>query len=104
MPYLVTAAKLAVPRALLGVMIAQWLATGTGLDNLLDQARGYLDDGTVWTVAAVSVLLPARDPDRAPRASWRRQRPAARLRSARQGGSAAWRAWRWNGWKSASAT
>ena len=57
MPYLVTAAKLAVPRALLGVMIAQWLATGTGLGNLLNQARGYLDYGMVWTVAAVSVLV-----------------------------------------------
>ena len=48
---------LAVPRALLGVMIAQWLATGTGLGNLLNQARGYLDYGMVWTVAAVSVLV-----------------------------------------------
>ena len=57
MPYLITAAKLAAPRALLGVMIAQWLATGTGLGNLLNQARGYLDYGMVWTVAAVSVLV-----------------------------------------------
>lgn len=57
MPYLFTSAKLAVPRALLGVMIAQWLATGTGLGNLLNQARGYLDYGMVWTVALVSVLV-----------------------------------------------
>ena len=57
MPYLITAAKLAAPRALLGVMIAQWFATGTGLGNLLNQARGYLDYGMVWTVAAVSVLV-----------------------------------------------
>ena len=46
-----------VPRALLGVMIAEWLATGKGLGNLLDQSRGYLDYGMIWTVAAVSVLL-----------------------------------------------
>ena len=57
LPYLFTSAKLAVPRALLGVMIAQWLATGTGLGNLLNQARGYLDYGMVWTVALVSVLV-----------------------------------------------
>ena len=57
LPYLFTAAKLAVPRALLGVMIAEWLATGTGLGYLLNQSRGYLDYGMVWTVALVSVLV-----------------------------------------------
>lgn len=57
LPYLFTAARLAVPRALLGVMIAEWLATGTGLGNLLNQARGYLDYGMIWTVALVSVLV-----------------------------------------------
>lgn len=57
LPYLLTAARLAVPRALLGVMIAEWLATGTGLGNLLNQSRGYLDYGMIWTVALVSVLV-----------------------------------------------
>jgi ABC-type nitrate/sulfonate/bicarbonate transport system permease component len=38
-------------------MIAEWLATGTGLGNLLNQSRGYLDYGMIWTVAMVSVLL-----------------------------------------------
>ena len=57
LPYLFVALRLAVPRALLGVMIAEWLATGTGLGNLLNQSRGYLDYGMIWTVAAVSVLL-----------------------------------------------
>ena len=33
------------------------LATGTGLGNLLNQSRGYLDYGMIWTVAAVSVCL-----------------------------------------------
>jgi sulfonate transport system permease protein len=46
-----------VPRALLGVMIAEWLATGKGLGNLLNPSRGFLDYGMIWTVAAVSVLL-----------------------------------------------
>lgn len=55
LPYLFAATRLTVPRALLGVMIAEWLATGTGLGNLLNQSRGYLDYGMIWTVAAVSV-------------------------------------------------
>jgi sulfonate transport system permease protein len=57
LPYLFAAARLAAPRALLGVMIAEWLATGKGLGNLLNQSRGYLDYGMIWTVAAVSVLI-----------------------------------------------
>lgn len=57
LPYLFAATRLAVPRALLGVMIAEWLATGTGLGNLLNQSRGYLDYGMIWTVATVSVLV-----------------------------------------------
>lgn len=57
LPYFFAATRLTVPRALLGVMIAEWLATGTGLGNLLNQSRGYLDYGMIWTVAAVSVLL-----------------------------------------------
>lgn len=56
-PYLFAAARLAAPRALLGVMIAEWLATGTGLGNLLNRSRGTLDYGMVWAVAAVSVLV-----------------------------------------------
>ncbi|MGB3178323.1 MAG: ABC transporter permease subunit, partial [Albidovulum sp.] len=57
LPYLFAATRLTVPRALLGVMIAEWLATGTGLGNLLNRSRGYLDYGMIWTVAAMSVLL-----------------------------------------------
>ncbi|MCJ8140647.1 ABC transporter permease [Falsirhodobacter halotolerans] len=56
-PYAFVALRLAVPRALLGVMTAEWLATGTGLGNLLNQSRGYLDYGMIWTVAVLSVLL-----------------------------------------------
>ena len=57
LPYIFAATRLTVPRALLGVMIAEWLATGKGLGNLLNQSRGFLDFGMIWTVAAVSVLL-----------------------------------------------
>lgn len=57
LPYLFAATRLTVPRALLGVMIAEWLATGRGLGNLLNQSRGFLDYGMIWTVATVSVLV-----------------------------------------------
>lgn len=57
LPYLFAAAKLAIPRALLGVMIAEWLATGRGLGNLMNQSRGFLDYGMIWTVAITSVLI-----------------------------------------------
>ena len=56
-PYLCAALRLAAPRALLGVMIAEWLATGTGLGNLLNEARGRMDYGTIWSVAVVSVSV-----------------------------------------------
>jgi len=57
LPYVFAALRLTAPRALLGVMIAEWLATGKGLGNLLNQSRGYLDFSMIWTVAAVSVLI-----------------------------------------------
>lgn len=57
MPYLCAAARLAAPRALLGVMIAEWLATGMGLGNLLNEARGQLDYSLIWSVTVVSVLV-----------------------------------------------
>lgn len=57
MPWLFAATRLTVPRALLGVMIAEWLATGKGLGNLLNQSRGYLDFGMIWSVAATTVVL-----------------------------------------------
>ncbi len=55
LPYVFAVTRLAVPRALLGVMIADWLATGTGLGNLMNQSRGYLDYGMIWALAVTSV-------------------------------------------------
>lgn len=55
--WIFVAGRLALPKALLGVMIAEWLATGKGLGNLLNQSRGYLDYGMIWTVALISILL-----------------------------------------------
>ena len=56
-PALLTAARLATPRAMLGVMVAEYLATGKGLGFLLSQSRGLLDYGMIWSVAAVSVIV-----------------------------------------------
>ncbi len=57
LPHLCAAARLVAPAALLGVMIAEWLATGYGLGNLLNTARGELDYGMIWTVAFVAVAV-----------------------------------------------
>lgn len=57
LPYLCAAARLVAPRAFLGVMIAEWLATGTGIGNLLNVARGSLDYGLVWAVVVAAVLV-----------------------------------------------
>ncbi len=56
-PYLCAAARLAAPRAFLGVMIAEWLATGTGIGNLLNESRGTLDFGMIWSVAVVAIVI-----------------------------------------------
>jgi sulfonate transport system permease protein len=55
--YLFAAAKLVAPRALLGVMVAEWLLTGTGLGNLLNVSRGNLDYEIVWGGALASILV-----------------------------------------------
>lgn len=57
LPYLCAAARLAAPRAFLGVMIAEWLASGTGIGDLLNQARGSLEYGIIWNIAMISVLI-----------------------------------------------
>ncbi len=53
--HICAAARLVAPAALLGVMIAEWLATGYGLGNLLNQARGELDYGMIWAVAFIAI-------------------------------------------------
>ena len=57
--YVFAAARLVAPTALLGVMTAEWLATGYGLGNLMNEARGTLDYGMIWSVAFVSVAVSA---------------------------------------------
>ncbi len=55
--YLFSAAKLVAPRALLGVMVAEWLLSGRGLGNLLNSSRGLLDYDMVWAGAVISILI-----------------------------------------------
>ena len=55
--YLFAAAKLVAPRALLGVMVAEWLLSGKGLGNLLNTSRGLLDYDMVWAGAVISILI-----------------------------------------------
>ena len=57
LPYLFAAARLVAPRALLGAMIAEWLATGTGVGQLLNASRGTLDYGMIWATACISVIV-----------------------------------------------
>ncbi|MBT9385974.1 ABC transporter permease subunit [Pseudooceanicola sp. CBS1P-1] len=52
-----TALRMVAPMALLGVMVAQWLVTGTGLGNLLNVARARMDYHAIWGGALLSVLI-----------------------------------------------
>ena len=56
-PHLFAAAKLVAPQALLGVMVAEWLLSGTGLGNLLNVSRGTLDYDMIWAGALISILI-----------------------------------------------
>lgn len=56
-PYLFTAARLVAPTALLGVMTAEWLATGYGFGGLMNEARGNLDYGMIWAIAFITISI-----------------------------------------------
>ena len=56
-PYLLAAVRLAAPRALTGVLLAEQFVTGTGLGGLLGAARGFLDYRMMWVVTAVVALV-----------------------------------------------
>lgn len=57
LPYLLASIRLAVPRALTGVLIAEQFITGTGLGRLLSESRGTLDYRMMWVIAAVVAAL-----------------------------------------------
>jgi len=56
-PAFLAAARLVAPLALLGVMIAEWLATGTGLGGDMQNARFLVEFGIVWAEAAVATAF-----------------------------------------------
>jgi sulfonate transport system permease protein len=55
--YVFTAAKLVAPRALLGVMVSEWLLSGKGLGNLINASRGLFDYDMVWAGTVTSILI-----------------------------------------------
>lgn len=56
-PHLLASVRLAVPRALTGVLIAEQFITGAGLGNLMSIARGFLDYRMMWVVTVVVVAF-----------------------------------------------
>ena len=56
-PYLLASVRLAVPRALTGVLIAEQYITGAGLGGLLGSARGTLDYGLMWVITVVVAVF-----------------------------------------------
>lgn len=57
LPSLFTAARNAVPAALGGAILAEWLATGTGAGNLLVVASSESRFDTLWAGSVVLILL-----------------------------------------------
>ena len=51
------ATRIATPRILLGVMLAEYLATGKGLGFMIEKARGRFDMQEMWSVLLVLVIL-----------------------------------------------
>lgn len=56
-PFLCSAAKLAVPQALLGVISAEWLATSLGIGNLLINAQSMMEYDKLWSISFIVVLI-----------------------------------------------
>jgi ABC-type nitrate/sulfonate/bicarbonate transport system permease component len=55
-PFLIGASRLAAPRVFLGVTLAEYLATRTGLGALMFEARGKTDFGMMWLIAITAGL------------------------------------------------
>lgn len=55
-PYLVAAFRLTAPRALLGVILAEYLVTSAGLGGLVYDARGTADFRMLWAVAWITAI------------------------------------------------
>jgi len=53
LPFVYAGARLAVPRVLLGISLAEYLATRVGVGALMFEARGKTDFGMMWLIATV---------------------------------------------------
>src|SRR6266478_807277 len=53
LPFVYAGARLAAPRVLLGISLAEYLATRTGVGALMFEARGKTDFGMMWLIASV---------------------------------------------------
>ncbi|MCR9085962.1 MAG: ABC transporter permease subunit [Rhodobacteraceae bacterium] len=56
LPAFFAAARMAVPAAILAVTVAEWLATGTGLGNLMALTASTSDYGMLWSATALVTL------------------------------------------------
>ncbi|MDY7099877.1 MAG: ABC transporter permease subunit [Actinomycetota bacterium] len=58
-PAFFAAARIAVPASILAATVAEWLATGTGMGNLMALAAGNNVYGTLWSAVVVLTTLAA---------------------------------------------
>jgi ABC-type nitrate/sulfonate/bicarbonate transport system permease component len=57
LPALFAAARISVPGALVGALIAEWLSTGKGIGGGIQNAIGAFDYGQVWSAIVVLTLV-----------------------------------------------
>src|SRR6185503_3936043 len=57
LPALFAAARIAVPAAIGGATLAEWLSTGSGIGNLLVLSYAASRFGTLWAASVVVVAL-----------------------------------------------
>lgn len=58
-PALLTSARIAVPGALIGVLVAEWLVSGNGVGQFMIVSQNTLDYTALWSAAAVLTLTSA---------------------------------------------
>jgi ABC-type nitrate/sulfonate/bicarbonate transport system permease component len=56
-PAITASARIAIPAAVSGAMLAEWLATGDGLGNLITLAAVNADYYVLWSSGVIIVLL-----------------------------------------------
>ncbi|TXN28911.1 ABC transporter permease [Lacisediminihabitans profunda] len=57
LPSLVTSARIAIPGAILGAVLAEYLATATGLGHLIALSSANSDFSTLWAAVTVTTVL-----------------------------------------------